>query len=165
MYNIKIFGHDLYELIKKDNAYKLKFIKYLVAQLFLYDKRAKIINFSDDDFILVLTHKNGLTKSDNNYFFNGLAFKSCIYVELKLGTQSCTAELEDAFTSTLLNASNNRKIIEDKLNLKFNNNTADSDYNETISSIFNFFINVIDYEENRKMLSQLININRIISNY
>ena len=165
MYNMKIFGHDLYELVKKDNAYKLKFIKYLVSHIFLYDKRAKIINFSDDDFILVLTHENGLTKSDNNYFFNGLAFKSCIYVELKLGTQSCTAELEDAFTSTLLNASNNRKIIEDKLNLKFNNNTADTDYNETISSIFNCFINVINSEENKKMLSKLININRIISNY
>ena len=165
MYNIKIFGHDLKELIKKDNAYKVKFIKYLVAHIFLYDKRAKLINFSDDDFILVLTHKNGLTKSDDNYFFNGLAFKNCVYIELKLGTQACAAELEDAFTSTLLNASNNRKIIEDKLNLKFNNNTADFEYNEIISSIFNFFIKVINYEENRKMLSQLININRIISKF
>lgn len=165
MYNIKIFGHDLNELIKKDNAYKVKFIKYLVSHIFLYDKRTKLINFSDDDFILVLTHKNGLTKSDNNYFFNGLSFKNCVYIELKLGTQACTAELEDAFTSTLLNASNNRKIIEDKLNLKFNNNTADFEYNEIISSIFNFFIKVINYEENRKMLSQLININRIISKF
>lgn len=165
MYNIKIFGHDLNELIKKDNAYKVKFIKYLVSHIFLYDKRTKLINFSDDDFILVLTHKNGLTKSDNNYFFNGLSFKNCVYIELKLGTQACTAELEDAFTSTLLNASNNRKIIEDKLNLKFNNNTADFEYNEIISSIFNFFIKVINDYDNRKMLSTLININRIISKF